>query len=59
MMSKELTVTYVGEESEITEGGITFKQGKAVKVPADHERAAKFAGNPTFEVKGEPETPDA
>lgn len=59
MMSKQLTVTYIGDEPEITEGGITFKQGKAEKVPADHPRAAKFASNPTFDVKGEPEEPGA
>jgi len=48
---KTVTVTYVGDEEEITEAGVTFKQGKAEKLPADHPRLDKLRGNPTFEVK--------
>lgn len=45
-------VTYIGDEAEITEAGITFKKGKAETVPDNHPRLDKFRGNPTFEVSG-------
>lgn len=52
-------VTYIGDEAEITEGGITFTKGKAVQVSPDHPRLAKFQGNPTFaaETAEPPSTP--
>lgn len=56
-MAKNLSVKYLGEEETITESGFTFEKGKTVQVPADHPRAAKFANNPTFEVRGDPEEP--
>jgi len=44
-------ITYVGEESEITEAGIHFVRGKAVDVPDDHPRLAKLRSNPTFSAE--------
>lgn len=41
-------LTYIGEEPEITEAGITFTRGKAKDVPDDHPRLHKLLNNPTF-----------